>query len=139
MKDIQVFLGFANFYRKHIRDYSEIASPLSNLTKKDTKFEWTENTEKVFRVLKQKFIEELILTMFDPDKRTVVETDASDITLGGVISQPDELGRLHLVVFHSRKFSPAELNYDIHDKELLAIVDCFKQWKVYLKGPKHEV
>ena len=77
--------------------------------------------------------------MFDPDKRTVVKTDTSNITLGGVISQPDELRRLHPVAFYSRKFSPAELNYDIHDKELLAIVDCFKQWKVYLKGPKHEV
>ena len=64
--------------------------------------------------------------MFDPDKRIVVETDASDITLGGVISQPDKLRRLYPVVFHSRKFSPTELNYDIHDKELLAIVDCFK-------------
>ena len=96
------------------------------MIKKDTKFEWTENTKKVFRVLKQKFIEEPILTMFDLDKRTVVEIDVSDITLGGVISQPDELGRLHLIVFHSRKFSPAELNYDIYNKELLAIVDCFK-------------
>ena len=64
--------------------------------------------------------------MFNPDKRTVVETDTSNIALGGVISQPDELGRLHPVAFYSRKFSPAELNYDIHDKELLAIVDCFK-------------
>ena len=99
---------------------------MSNLIKKDTKFEWIENTEKVFRVLKQKFIEELILTMFDPDKRTVVEIDVSDIVLGGVISQLDELGRLYSVVFHSRKFSPAELNYNIYNKELLAIVDCFK-------------
>ena len=56
----------------------------------------------------------------------MVETDASNITLGGVISQPDKLGRLYLVVFHSRKFSPAELNYNIYNKELLAIVDCFK-------------
>ena len=65
--------------------------------------------------------------MFNPDKRTMVETDISDITLEGVISQSDKLERLYPVAFHSRKFSPTELNYDIYNKELLAIVDCFKQ------------
>ena len=64
--------------------------------------------------------------MFNPDKQTMVETDASNIILGGVISQLDKLGRLHPVVFYSRKFSSTELNYDIYNKELLAIVDCFK-------------
>ena len=64
--------------------------------------------------------------MFNPDKRTVVKTDISNITLEGVISQPDKLRRLYLVVFYSRKFSPTELNYNIYDKELLAIVDYFK-------------
>ena len=77
-------------------------------------------------MLKQKFIEELILTIFNPDKRIVVETDTSNITLRGVISQLDKLGRLYPVVFHSRKFSPTELNYNIYDKELLAIIDYFK-------------
>ena len=64
--------------------------------------------------------------MFNPDKRTVVKTDVSNIILRGVISQPDELERLYPVVFYSRKFNPAELNHDIHNKELLAIIDCFK-------------
>ena len=65
--------------------------------------------------------------MFDPDKQIIVKTDVSDIILGGVISQSDELGRLYLIVFHSRKFSSTELNYDIYNKELLTIIDCFKQ------------
>ena len=56
----------------------------------------------------------------------MVKIDVSDITLGRVISQLDKLGRLHPIIFYSRKFSPAELNYNIHDKELLAIMDCFK-------------
>ena len=64
--------------------------------------------------------------MFNPDKRIVVEINISNITLGGVISQLDKLRRLYSVVFYSRKFSPAELNYNIYDKELLAIVDYFK-------------
>ena len=66
-----------------------------------------------------------------------METDASDKVLGACISQPDKQGRLHLIAFHSRKFSSAELNYKIHDKELLAIVDAFKQWRTYLEGVKH--
>ena len=77
-------------------------------------------------MLKQKFIKELIFTLFNPDKQTVVKTDISNITLRGVISQSDKLRRLYLIIFHSKKFSPAELNYNIHNKELLAIVDCFK-------------
>ena len=74
----------------------------------------------------QKFIKKLILTIFNPDKRTVVETDISNITLKEVISQLDKLGRLYLIIFYFRKFSPAELNYNIYNKELLAIVDYFK-------------
>ena len=58
--------------------------------------------------------------------QTVVETDVSNIILRRVISQPDELGRLYLIIFYSRKFNPTESNYNIYNKELLAIVDCFK-------------
>ena len=64
--------------------------------------------------------------MFNLDKRTVVETDASNIILGRVISQLDKLGRLYLIIFYFRKFSPVELNYNIYNKELLTIVDYFK-------------
>ena len=66
-----------------------------------------------------------------------METDASDKALGACISQPDEYERLHPIIFHSQKFLSAELNYEIHDKELLAIVDAFKQWRTYLEGVKH--
>jgi len=68
-----------------------------------------------------------------------VETAASDFALGAVLSQRDEGNRLHPVAFHSRKFMPAEINYEIHDKELLAIVDSFKHWHRYLEGAKHQV
>ena len=68
-----------------------------------------------------------------------METDASDFALGSVLSQRDTENRLHPVAFHSRKFSPAEINYKIHDKELLAVVDSFKHWRRYLEGAKHQV
>ena len=139
VKDIQSFLGFANFYRKFIAGYSALAAPLSDLTKKDRTFEWTEAAEKSFQKLKQRFMDEPILAMFDPQKKVVVETDASDLAIGAVLSQPDDRTRLHPIAFHSRKMTGAELNYDVHDKELLAIVESFKIWKVYLEGAKHEV
>jgi len=65
--------------------------------------------------------------------------DASDFALGAILSQRDKEGRLHPVAFHSRKFQPVEINYEIHDKELLAIVDAFKHWRRYCQGATHQV
>ena len=69
----------------------------------------------------------------------IIETDASDFAIGAVLSQREEHERLHPVAFHSRKLQPAETNYEIHDKELLAIVDAFKHWRRYCKGATHQV
>ena len=139
VKEVQSFLEFANFYRKFIEKYSKIATPLTELTKKDTKFEWSSEAQRSFEELKKRFTSQPILSSFDPEKPITLETDASDGAIGACISQPDDKGRLHPVAFYSRKFLGAEMNYEIHDKELLAIVDAFKQWRVYLEGPKHEV
>jgi len=79
------------------------------------------------------------LAHFDPAKPVIIETDASDFAIGAVLSQRDEENRLHPVAFHSRKFQPAEINYEIHDKELLAIVDAFKHWRRYCEGATHQV
>ena len=139
VKEVQSFLGFMNFYRKFIEKYSKIASPLMELTRKDQKFEWSPEAQKAFDELKKRFTSQPILMSFDPEKPIMLETDASDGAIGACISQPDDKGRLRPVAFYSRKFSSAEMSYEIHDKELLAIVNAFKQWRVYLKGPKHEV
>lgn len=80
-----------------------------------------------------------VLVTFDPGKPITVETDASDYAIGACLSQPDENEKLHPVAFYSRRMSLAELNYDIHDKALLAIVVAFQQWKVYLEKPKYNV
>jgi hypothetical protein len=81
---------------------------------------------KAFEKLKYCFMTMLILTHFDRYYKYIVETDTSDFALGGTLSQIAEDKKLHLNAFHSRKFSPAKINYKIHDKELLTIVDCFK-------------
>jgi hypothetical protein len=140
LKETQAFLGFANFYPRFIKDLSKICRPLTESTKGDAKkWEWTVAMELAFDELKRRFTTAPILRQFDPMKVCIVETDASDFALGAVLSQKGDDGRLYPVAFHSRKFTLAEINYEIHDKELLAIVDCFKVWRRYLEGAMHTV
>jgi len=138
--EVQSFLGFANFYRRFIQDYSRVARPLTELTRKtDKEWSWTPEAGKAFQELKERFTSAPILAHFDAQQPEVIETDASDFTIGAVLSQRDDKGRLHPVAFHSRKFQPAEINYEIHDKELLAIVDAFKHWRRYCEGAVHQI
>jgi len=139
--EVQSFLGFANFYRRFIKDYSRVAKPVTELTKKERgkNWVWTQEAEAAFKELKKRFTTAPILAHFDPTRPVIIETDASDFALGAVLSQRDEKGCLHPVAFHSRKFQPAEINYEIHDKELLAIVDAFKYWRRYCEGATHQV
>jgi len=141
LKEVQSFLGFANFYRRFIQDYSRIAKPLTELTKKEAGQEWKWNleAERAFRKLKERFTMAPILAHFDATKPVIIESDASDFAIGAILSQRDSENRLHPVAFHSRKFTPAEINYEIHDKELLAIVDAFKHWRRYCEGAAHQV
>jgi hypothetical protein len=94
---------------------------------------------KSFKKLKYWFITMPILIYFDPHCKYIVEIDASDFVLGSTLSQTAKDKKIHLNTFHSRKFSPAKINYEIHDKELLTIVDCFKAWRRYLEGSLHMV
>ena len=140
IKDVQAFLGFANFYRKFILSYSAVAAPLTDLTRKTPgKFTWTEKAGEAFRQLQQAFTSAPILRHFQPDLPITIETDASDFAIGCILSQPGPNGDLHPVCFYSRKLSPAELNYPIYDKELLAVVAAFKHWRVYVEGAVHSV
>ena len=77
--------------------------------------------------------------MYDPRLPLRVETDASDYALGAVLTQKCDDGKWRPVFYHSRKFSGAELNYDVHDKELLAIIDSFEQWEAQLIGAKYQI
>ncbi|KAM3518660.1 hypothetical protein MY4038_010031, partial [Beauveria bassiana] len=134
VKDVQSFLGFANFYRRFIRDFVAKASPLTKLTKKDVPFVWNTECETAFTELKLAFTSAPILQHFDPDKPSTVECDSSDYVNAGCLSQPDDAGILHPVAFFSRKLIPAECNYDIYDKELMAIVRAFEEWRAELEG-----
>ena len=134
LREVRSFIGFCNFYRRFIRGFSKIAKPLDALTKKERIFEWTSACEKAFRTLQKRIGESPILIHFDRDKQCYLETDSSDHVNGGVLSQMGDDGELHPVAFFSKNMSPAECNYEIYDKELLAIIRCFEQWKPELEG-----
>jgi hypothetical protein len=140
LRHVQSFIGFANVYWRFIEGFSKIAKPLSDSTKGSPKdWIWTDVMTKSFEKLKHCFMTTPILTYFDLHCECIVKTDTSDFALGSTLSQTAKDKKLHLNAFHSRIFSPAEINYEIHDKELLTIVDCFKAWWRYLEGLLHMV
>ena len=139
VKQVQAFLGFGNFYRRFIRDYSTLAKPLTELTKKAAKFEWSEQCEQAFQILKTKFTEEPILRMPDLSAPFQVECDASKVATGGVLRQQGPNGIWHPCAYLSQSFTEAERNYQIYDRELLAVIRAFKAWRHFLLGSPHPV
>ena len=122
VKDVESFLGFANFYQRFIHNFSYIARPLNELKgKKEQK--WEEEHQKAFEELKEKIISQLVLALPRREGKLRVETDASEHAIGGVLSQEQE-GKWKPIAFLSRMMQPAERNYKIYDKELLAIVEA---------------
>ena len=135
VKDIQSFLGFANFYRRFIFNYSDITILLTRLTRKGISWNFTPECRESFKTLKKAFTTAPVLTHWVPNAQIILETDASDYALATILSitSPDD-SQIHLIAFHSRTFTAPELNYDVHDKELLAIFEAFKIWRHYLEG-----
>src|SRR6266481_412489 len=134
VKDIQSFLGFANFYCRFIYGYSEITVLLTRLTRKGAIWHFSDECRFAFNTLKKAFTTAPVLTHWIPDTPITVETDASDYALATVLSITTPTGNLHPVAFHSQTFHEPECNYDVHDKELLAIFEAFKRWRHYLEG-----
>ena len=139
--DVQQFVGFCSFYRRFIQNFSRYTRPLNELTKGESylsrtgkrkmrykPFVWTEACQQAFDGLKDAFETAPILIHFDPERETWIETDASDFVTAGIISQMVD-GVLRPVAFFSRKMNPAECNYMIYDKELLAIIRAFELWR----------
>jgi len=139
LTEVQSILGFANFYRRFIQDYSRVARLLTELTKKEKEWTWNPEAEAAFTELKRCFTMAPALAHFKTQNPVIIETDTSNFTLGAVLSQRDDAGRLHQVALHSRKFQPVEINYEIHDKELLTLVDTFKHWRRYYEGVTNQV
>src|SRR5690606_17348029 len=124
--DIQVFLGFANFYRRFIKNFSKVVAPITRLLKKDIPFIWDHSANDAFESLKKAFTSDPILKHFDPAKSCYIETDASKEAIGAICSQKDENDVLHPIAFYSRSLTPDERNYHINDQDTLSNVEAFE-------------
>ena len=138
-KDVRSFLGLCNYYRKFIAGFSGIATPLTDLTKKDFPFEWGQRQQIAFDTLKERLTGASVLAHPDPERPYIVTTDASGFAISGVLSQDQPDGSRRPVAYMSRKMLPAERRYATHDKELLAIVKAVEHWRCYLEGNAHPI
>jgi hypothetical protein len=137
--DIQIFLGFANFYRRFIHGYSRVTAPMTSLLRKNQRFEWSSLAQEAFDELKRRFTTAPVLRHFDPDLSIRLHTDASSFAISGILSQLHPDSQWHPVAFFSRKCIPAECNYGIPDLEMLAIVESMRHWRHYLEGSHHPI
>lgn len=139
VRDIQSFLGLANYYRAFIRDFATAAAPLNYLLRKDVTWHWGDDAQKGFKILKQRLCSAPVLALPDPEKRFHLHTDASSVAVGGVLSQTGDDDLLHPVAYASRSLKDAEYNYPVHELELLAIKYCLDEWRHHLDGPRFTV
>ena len=139
-KEVQLFLGFVNFYRRFIEGFSHIARPLFNLTKNNSDFHWSSDEQSAFDLLKEKITSAPILALPNNSKPFCIEADSSDFATGVVLSQQSlDNDKWHLVAFFSKSLSLVERNYEIHNKEMLAIVCTLEEWRYFVEGPEHQV
>jgi len=131
-------MGLANFYRKFVKDFSAIASPITDLTRKDLPFSWTLDHEVAFNNLKTTLCTAPTLTLPDFSKTFVMMTDASDLATGAVLMQDQGKG-LQPIAFESQKLQGAEHRYLPRELELLAIINALKAWRHYLLGPHFQI
>ena len=139
VKQVQVFLGFCNFYRQFIKNFSDITHTLFDLTRKEVPFIWVSPQETSFRTLIQAFVTAPVLALPDHSRPFRVITYASDFATGAILEQPDALNRWRPVAYHSKSLQPVERNYEIHDKELLAIIHALEIFCHYLEGQEDTV
>ena len=139
VRGIQSFLGFCNFYRRFIMDYGKVAKPLVHLTKTNTPFVFGRDCWDAFEELKARLTSAPILRHYNPEYECMIETDASDGVIAGIFSQLHPDSQWYPVAYFSKTMSPAECNYEIHDKEMLAIVKSLAEWRPELHNTASRV
>ncbi|GKB03501.1 putative reverse transcriptase domain-containing protein [Tanacetum coccineum] len=132
--EIHQFLGLAGYYLRFIKGFSKIAKPMTKLTQKNVRFDWSENVEPAFQLLKQKLCSALILALPKGSENFVVYCDASRKGLGAVLMQREKV-----IAYTSRQLKIYKKNYTTHDLELGAVVFALKMWRHYLYGMKYIV
>jgi RNase H-like domain found in reverse transcriptase/Reverse transcriptase (RNA-dependent DNA polymerase)/Integrase zinc binding domain/Chromo (CHRromatin Organisation MOdifier) domain len=138
--EVRKFLGFTGYYRYFIKDYSKLARPLLQLTHLSTPWTWGETEEEAFETLRKAMTDKPVLRQPDFTKPFVLLTDASAYGVGAILSQEggpnnpntNKKPRLHPVAYYSATFTETERNYDIYERELLAIIKAITHWRPYL-------
>jgi len=133
IKDVRKFLGLTNYYRRFIKDFARVTRLMNMLMQKDEKWWWEKAQQKVFNELKQVFMTKPVLAAPDLDKEFQVEADASNYATGGVLSMKCSDEKWKPVTFISKSLSDTERNYEIHNKEMLAVVRCLEAWRHFLE------
>ena len=136
VKDIQKFLRLANYYRQFIKDFAKITRLLYELTRKEQKWEQKIRQKKSFEELKKRFTIKLMLVVPDLDRKIRMEVNALDFVIEGVLSIECENRRWRPVVYLSKSLNKTEKNYEIHNKEILAVIMRLEVWKHLLKDTK---
>ena len=132
--EVRRFTGLANYYRRFVEGYAEVAAPLTALGSPTARFAWSPAAQASFDALKLALSTAPVLRTFDPRRRAVLTTDASGLAVAAILTQPDDEGHQHPVAYESRKLTVAERNYPAHVLELLAVVHALRVFKHYLLG-----
>ena len=138
VKDVRSFLGFGNYYKDFIDNYSFLARPLHDLTKKDRRWSWDNRENDSFNTLKEKFTSYPVLRDPDQTKKFIMDCDASAFAIGAVLSHDFKDGR-HPVGFYSKSLNPTEQRYPIYERELLAIICALKAFRYLLLGARQKI
>ncbi|MCV6611750.1 MAG: Ty3/Gypsy family RNase HI domain-containing protein, partial [Amphritea sp.] len=133
MHDIRSYLGLASYYRKFIKGFSQLAKPLTDLTRQKVVWSWGDAQENSFKALKVAIATAPVLRLPDFERQFVITTDASDVAIGAILEQDFGIG-LQPIAFSSRKLNPTEIRYSAYERELLGIVWAIGQWKHYFQG-----
>jgi len=132
--DLRRFVGLCNYYRRFVDGYADIAAPLTRLCGPHAPWSWGPEEQRSFDRLKQCMTTAPVLRTFDSRRRSVLTTDASEVALSAVLTQPDDDGVHHPVAYESRKLTEAEQAYPAHVLELLAVVHALRAFRHYLLG-----
>ena len=133
-KDVQRFLGLANYYRRFIKGFADIAKPLQRLVEKNSLFEWTDACQNAFTHLRQCLVTAPVLAFPDYEQSFLLDTDASDVGIGAVLSQISDAGSERVIAYASRSLTRQERQYCVTRRELLAVVEFIQHFRHYLLG-----
>ncbi len=135
LTDVRSFLGLIKFFRRFIKNFSGIAAPLRNLTRKDQGIQkWNDQSDQAFESLKKAVTSAPILVSRNWKKPFRGDIDASQLAVGGTLTQLDDEGRDRVIVYFSKKLSPAERDYTANDREFLRLIYFLKRFRCYLEG-----